>query len=146
MRFTFEVPGKPVPQGSMRSLGPRRMVHTNYTDLLPWRAAIAATALFERPPDWDTLGPMRVQATFYLPRPRGHYRHAILKPDAPWWPTKRIGDLDKFCRALLDSLTDAGVWADDAQAVQLHAEKIYTDGPGHLLCQVQHLTERNTTE
>ena len=143
MRFSFEVPGKPVPQGSMRSFGHGRMVHSNHQELLPWRAHVAAIADQHVPPMWDTTGPMRVEATFWLPRPKNHHGSKGLKPSAPWWPTGRVGDVDKYARALLDALTDAGVWVDDSQVVLLTAEKSY--GPPALWCAIQHLTERQTS-
>ena len=120
------------------------MVHSNAADLLPWRAHVAAIAMSQCPKEWDTTGPMFVRASFYLPRPKNHYRaNGELKDAAPWWCAKKP-DTDKLCRSLLDALTDAGVWADDSQAVQLNADKTYTDtGPGGLWCIVQHLTERN---
>ena len=36
-------------------------------------------------------------------------------------------DLDKLVRSIGDSLTDAGVWGDDAQVVSLACEKVYAD-------------------
>jgi crossover junction endodeoxyribonuclease RusA len=35
-------------------------------------------------------------------------------------PDKRTRDLDNICKALLDSLTHAGVWEDDKQIDDLH--------------------------
>jgi Holliday junction resolvase RusA-like endonuclease len=39
-------------------------------------------------------------------------------------------DLDKLCRAVADAITDAGLWADDAQVVSLVAAKRYSSPPG----------------
>lgn len=143
MRFTFEVLGKPVPQGSMRALGAGRMVHANNQALMPWRAAVTATAAAAMPLQWDQFGPMWVEATFLLPRPKGHHGANGLKRSAPWWPTTKP-DLDKLARALMDALTAAGAWADDSQVVQLDASKQYHDnGNGLLVCAVEHLTERH---
>lgn len=38
-------------------------------------------------------------------------------------PTRRIFDLDNLGKSLLDSLTKAGVWTDDAQIDSLHFER-----------------------
>jgi crossover junction endodeoxyribonuclease RusA len=143
MRLTFEVPGKPVPQGSMRSLGgPGRMVHSNSGELLPYRAHIAAVAMQRKPPDWSRDGAMCVEAVFYLPRPKNHYRtKGGIRPAAPWHPTTKP-DGDKLLRALLDALTTAGIWWDDSQVTELHAWKRYDDPPGHLTCTVTNLTEK----
>lgn len=146
MRFTFEVPGKPVPQGSTRCYN-NRVVYDNRKELRVWRASITLHAMSQCPKHWDSSGPMTVEAVFHMPRPAGHYGAKGLKPSAPWWPTFRPGDIDKTTRALLDSLTDAGVWGDDSQVVQLAAEKRYDDdGPGRLTCTVTRLTERRGTE
>ena len=142
MRFTFEVPGKPVPQGSMRSLGRGRMVHTNQAVLLPWRAHVAAASSSVCPLSWDNTGPMQVRATFWIPRPKTHYRaDGTVKDWAGFYPVTRP-DLDKLIRALLDALTDARIWVDDSQAGHICADKNY--GPPGLWCAIEHLDERRT--
>ena len=50
-----------------------------------------------------------------------------LKPDAPQHCTKRIGDVDKLCRAILDSLSEGVVYHDDAQVIDLIAHKRYAN-------------------
>jgi Holliday junction resolvase RusA-like endonuclease len=44
-------------------------------------------------------------------------------------------DLDKLIRAVADSLTDAGIYADDSRIVRINAAKVYADdrGPGALI-------------
>ena len=61
---------------------------------------------------------MSVRITFFMPRPKTVKRHM---------PTV-TPDVDKLCRAVLDALTDAGVWVDDSQVVDLGATKIYASG------------------
>jgi crossover junction endodeoxyribonuclease RusA len=39
-------------------------------------------------------------------------------------------DLDKLVRAVLDALSEAGVWRDDAQVVSVVARKAYGSAPG----------------
>ena len=144
MRFSFQCPGKPVGQGAMRSLGPRRMVHANAETLHPWREKVAWAARVRIPDEWDDTGPMAVDAIFHIPRPKKHYLAAGLRPDAPWWPTNHgTGDCDHYARALLDALTQAGVWRDDSQVVHITAQKHYHDGPGLLVCAVERLTEKH---
>ncbi len=116
--LTVTVLGVPVPQGSMKSLGPRRMVHSNAEKLRPWRDTVAwhvRDAMAGRPP---LGGPLEVRATFVLPRP----------PSAPrkrWAPEKKP-DIDKLLRAALDAATVGGAWVDDAQVVDVSARKRYS--------------------
>lgn len=122
--------GTPAPQGSKRHVGGGRMIESNRERLVPWRQAIVAA--------WVAAGrarvvnaPVALAVTFYLPRPKSHYRTgkyaAELRLDAPARPHGKP-DLDKLTRGVFDALTDAGAWVDDAQAVDLHASKRYADG------------------
>lgn len=125
--LTVTVPGIPVPQGSMKSLGPRRMVHSNAEKLRPWRDAVtwylrdAMTAAGMTEP-WDE--PVGVIATFTLPRPSSAPRRR--------WAPDRKPDLDKLARACFDALTAAGVVADDARVIDLTCSKRYGQPGMHL--------------
>jgi len=112
--------GVPVPQGSMRALGPGRMVHSNAAALRPWRDTVAwhvreeclACGLSE-----PLSGPVEVHATFVLPKPKSATK-------ARWAPDRKP-DIDKLGRGLLDSLVFGGALADDAQVVTLLLSKVY---------------------
>jgi len=114
--------GTPVPQGSMRALGPGRMVHSNATALRPWRDTLAwhvrEDMLAQGAPAFE--GPVVVTATFTLPRPKSAVK-------ARWAPDRKP-DLDKLARSLLDALTAGGAVADDAQVVTLAVSKVYAVG------------------
>lgn len=74
-------------------------------------------------------GPVEVTVTFYLKRPKAHLNsRGELKPSAPSYVCKRP-DLDKLVRAVLDGMTEAGVWADDNQVSKVTAVKLYGE-PG----------------
>jgi crossover junction endodeoxyribonuclease RusA len=117
--LTVTVLGVPVPQGSMRSLGPRRMVHSNAEKLRPWRDTVA----------WQVRqsmldaglepfeGPVEVAVTFVLPRPKSAPRRR--------WAPDRKPDGDKLERALFDAITAGGGWVDDAQVVTCAWSKVY---------------------
>jgi Holliday junction resolvase RusA-like endonuclease len=63
------------------------------------------------------IGPVKVQITFHLPRPKSRpkrHTHPDVRPD-----------LDKLQRAVLDALTGIA-WRDDAQVCAIAAEKCYT--------------------
>jgi Holliday junction resolvase RusA-like endonuclease len=101
----------------------------NNPHLREWRLKVTGYAKQEMG-DWDTLmEAVKVEVTFLLPRPKSHYRTAQgheheLLDWAPLYPTTPP-DIDKLERAILDGLTDAGVWLDDSQVVTLHADKRY---------------------
>lgn len=121
----FWCAGIPEGQGSMRAFvrgGRARVVHNSPRALGDWRGSIATAA---RGTGKDPfLGPLQVVATFYLPRPRGHYGKRGLLPSAPLYPAV-TPDLDKMLRALLDALTGV-LWLDDKQVVQVWCSKAYT--------------------
>ena len=129
--LSFHVPGIPVPQGSAKAYvrGGHAVVTSANANLRPWRAAVTAAAAEARA-DMDTLRtPVFVGLVFTFPRPSGHFGKRGLRGTAPAFPATRP-DLDKLCRATLDSLTDAGVIADDALVVELQASKDYGEHPG----------------
>jgi len=77
-------------------------------------------------------GSVRIEAVFYLPRPKSHKgagRNAdTLKPSAPYDHVIRP-DLDKIERGTLDGMSKA-VWCDDAQITDKFTFKRYDDGEG----------------
>jgi Holliday junction resolvase RusA-like endonuclease len=120
----FFVAGIPQQQGSKTGwvVGGRAVLFDqNAKQLKPWRAQVAqvAAATFQHRGRLD--GPVRVEATFVLPRPKS------VKRDRPHVRP----DLDKLCRALLDGVTEAGnVWGDDSQVCELVVVKVYGETPG----------------
>lgn len=119
--------GKPITQGSkIRTRWSMR--DSNGDTLIPWRDNVRAAAISHK----DSFGeaPVAVMITFTFARPKGHFgtgrNSASLKPSAPPYPSSHsIGDIDKLTRAILDALTDAGVWNDDSQVVYLRAQKVF---------------------
>ena len=82
-------------------------------------------------------GAVSVTINVFFPRPLSHYRtgkHAgELRPDAPQWHTSKP-DRDNVDKAILDALTDAGLWADDCQVCAGQVTKRYADTkPGALI-------------
>lgn len=115
----FFVPGTPVQQGSKTAyvVGKRAVVtDQNAKVLKPWRALVAAAAREAYGPFERMEGPVVVTVEFRFLRPKSVKReHPSVKPDA-----------DKLLRSLLDSVTDSGIWRDDAQVVEVHAKKVYS--------------------
>lgn len=151
--LAVHVVGTPKAQGSKRAFvvqrkgGPARAVVVDSAKgpLQDWRATVsnaAVAALEGRPP---VTGPVAVRLVFALPKP------ASAPKGRRVWPAGRVGDVDKLARSVLDSLTDAGVWRDDCQVVDLRVIKDYP-GPGigqHIpgvRITVAHITEHDTEQ
>lgn len=134
MRLTFVAYGRPIPQGSVRSLGAGRpSIHGNAQTLLPWRDTINGAARTAAALDgWTRVdSPVSVLAVFYFDRPRSHYRTGknahLLRDGVPAFPgTRAQGDIEKLVRGLNDALVAAGVVVDDSQVASLAAYKRWT--------------------
>jgi len=122
--LTVTVPGKPVTQGSMKTIN-RRTFHDNERDLLPWRDGIAwhvRQEMAAQGMNEPLEGPLTLVATFTLARPPSI-------PKSRWAPDKKP-DLDKLCRALGDAIGQSGAVRQDAQFVTIVASKVYGPLPG----------------
>lgn len=84
---------------------------------------------------WE--GALCVDLTFYFPRPKGHYRsNGQLKPTAPKWHTSKP-DRDNSDKAILDALTNLGLWHDDKQVCDGKIQKFYTNFAGTHGCEIK---------
>lgn len=113
--------GQPQAQGSKTRT--RYGMREANTELRPWRNTVTYTAIDQVTgvSGYAKLrGPLQLAAAFSFRRPKSHYRTGrnahLLRDSAPLFPTGKP-DLSKLVRAVEDGLTDAGVWADDAQVV-----------------------------
>lgn len=94
-----------------------------------WRNAVADVAV--RAQDGEPLldGPLYVEMTFFMDRPKGHFgsgRNAgRLKDSAPMYPAV-IPDVLKLARAVEDSLSGT-LWRDDSRIVCGPNEKVYAE-------------------
>ena len=102
--------------------------------LKPWRQLVRKTAKESRPQGWYARlnAPISVSVVFVFARANDQYINNTpgpdrLKPDAPQHCTKRIGDVDKLSRAILDSLSEGVIYNDDAQVINLIAHKRYAN-------------------
>jgi len=133
--ISFAVIGEPAPEGSVRALsmpGKRFpvVVHDNPKALQTWRKIVVAgatVALEDGALPYTSGEAVTVRISFYLTRPKSV--SAKKRPE----PTVRP-DVDKLTRAVLDALTMAGVYADDAQVCALRVSKEYVElDPGALV-------------
>lgn len=144
------VSGQAVPQGSKTAfryqsavlgrelLGVREVAGDRLTR---WRHTIVDRVMetLGHHPEWVTakMGSeaFQVDLDFYIMRPKSHYLPITkvkrlvpeLRDDALMYPIG-VPDVDKLTRAVLDALTTAGVWTDDAHVVNVRATKNFSDG------------------
>lgn len=130
----IRVLGIPAPQGSKtafisKSTGRAGMKEDcNRTE--PWRESVAWAA---RAAGGRVAGAVTIDVVFTVPKPKSAPKRRRTLPD-------RKPDIDKLCRALLDSLVRAGTIEDDARVVRLTAAKAFPgeqagamDVPGALI-------------
>lgn len=127
--ITFTVNGIPKGQGNHR----RNRAGATYEATkghAAWRRAIINAAEEER----QRVGtgtftvPVLVGAYLQFARPASHYgtgrNSKTLRANAPAMPTtRRVGDIDKHARSLLDALTASHVIDDDSLVVALDVAK-----------------------
>lgn len=137
--IVFLVPGIPAPGGSKKAfprIGRDGRQHVAVMDtskrVKPWRAVVvhaAELAMAGRPP---LRGPLKLEITFTLPRPKGHYgtgRNAgRVKATAPRWHTTKPDAL-KLRRPVEDALTGV-CWVDDNQIAVGSEVKVYGERAG----------------
>lgn len=136
----FDVIGLPVAQGSLRAFslknGGYAMVATNAKRLKPWRLEMKEQAASALDGHLPAASAVRLDLEFRFPRPAGHFGKRGLRPTAAVDLFRRP-DLDKLIRAVLDALTDAGAFRDDAQVDEIRARKRYcsnAEQPGVGVC------------
>jgi crossover junction endodeoxyribonuclease RusA len=122
----FFVPGIPAPGGSKTSYGRGRIVDSCKRNK-PWRAMVALAAMRAGCKPMD--GPLTLSVTFWMPRPKGHYRkNGEVKPNAPAYPIV-APDTTKLLRSTEDALKGIA-WHDDAQVAYQVGSKMYADREG----------------
>jgi crossover junction endodeoxyribonuclease RusA len=120
MEITFDVIGRPSPQGSKKSIGNNRFVESS--KFLPaWRKAVRVAAeeaviasMWAR-----VSGPVELEVMFYLDRPSSISKTQRPYPIVP-------PDVDKLLRGVQDSLSGV-IYEDDAQIIRCLAWKVYAD-------------------
>lgn len=129
-----EPKGQPRPRAFARKMGNKYVARVFESGTAEgWKSCVAVAAMPHRPPA-PILGPVRLDLTFYMPRPRSHYRTGSrateLRPDAP---RHHIGkpDRDNLEKAVMDAITQlGGFWRDDSQVADGRIGKEYGPTPG----------------
>lgn len=125
--------GQPRPRAFARRMGAKfvaRVYDAGTAECWKSEIAVAARQHLTEP----LQGPLRVELTFYFPRPKSHFTKKGLRPEAPQWHTCKP-DADNAAKAVLDCLTTLGMWGDDVQVCELVCRKQYAKsrGPGALV-------------
>ena len=133
------VNGEAVPQGSKKvwiNNGRPMMAEEAGTRHLSWRREVTAAvreAMATKGQTEPILGPVAVELVFYINRRVGDYgsgaNAVLVRAGADPYPIKPP-DIDKLARSVLDSCTDAKLWADDAQVASLMVHKRWVDRYG----------------
>lgn len=113
---TLNVAGIPAAQPRQKFARRGNYVHT-YTPKSAdsWKSAIRAEAIKSGVQIGKGV-PVALSIVFTMPRPKsraGEIQH-VVKPD-----------IDNLAKAVMDALSDAGVWHDDAQVYRLYVSKGY---------------------
>lgn len=118
MKIELSICGEPRPQPRPRArafqASPGKWIAQIYNpaDADGWKKMIACAAR-EHIPREPMQGPISIRATFFLERPQSHYTSKGLRQSAPTKHAQRP-DFDNLIKAVMDALTDAGLWRDDA--------------------------------
>lgn len=117
-RVDGEPKGQPRPRAFSRN-GKARVYDPGTAE--GWRGLISAAARPELPAE-PISGPVRLDVEFAMPRPQRLCRR---RDDPGAIPHTSKPDLDNLLKALLDALTQLGLWRDDDQVVEVRAVKHY---------------------
>lgn len=131
--LAFRVFGNPVAQPRPRATIRRRHAGVyNPRTADAWKLLVRNAASQK----WNRQifdGPVHVKLYVFMPRPKSHANSkCLLKPSAPRWHTNKP-DTDNLEKAILDALTDLGLWHDDSQVCDVSKSKIYGEHPGALI-------------
>lgn len=128
MRIRFDVVGSPKAQPRARSC--RRGAHAGVYDpgtADGWKALVAYAA---KPylPETPIVGPMDLSIVFRFDRPKSHFRTgkraSELREDAPRFVVSKP-DRDNLDKAVLDSLVQCRLLADDCGVATGRLTKVY---------------------
>lgn len=140
MKIEFRVIGIPKPGGSKTAFYNKKTGRTMIVDackkVKQWRDSVISAAS-EAYQGVLLSNPLKLDITFYMPRPKNHYgtgkKIGKLKPHAPKYHTCKP-DRTKLLRSTEDALTKI-LWRDDSQIVEGNTIKLYANSlPGADIC------------
>lgn len=123
----FFVPGEPKAQPRVKAFcrGKHAGIYTPGT-ADNWKLQISIAWDKAKPDDFVRFEtPVELKVVFWMPRPKYHYGKNGLKETAPKWFEKKP-DFDNLAKAVMDQLTQCGVWHDDCLVCRAIVEKRYS--------------------
>lgn len=147
MSVQFTVHGTAAPAGSKKGFINRKTGRVIITDASkgsrPWKSQISSAAVDAMAGRDPLDGPLLLELTFWVARPKGHYgsgkNAGVVKGSAPFAPTVRP-DVLKLARGVEDALTTI-VYRDDAQITTEILQKAYTTGSARTEIRVVQIEE-----
>ncbi len=123
-KITFFVPGEPIAQPRHRVTKHGAYIKKDHP-IHKWKAAIAQTLLEGYANKKIEEDPVKLKAKFKMPIPECRKKTAfentphIIKPD-----------IDNLLKAVMDVLTQTGVFKDDDIVYEINVSKVYSTEPG----------------
>lgn len=120
--ISIMVKGHPIAQPRPRAMIRGGKVHVYNKDTSKaWKESIMIG--FRKYSNLEIDSPVRVVIGYYFKRPKSLLRKKDLFDP---FPHTKKPDLDNLDKAVLDALTELGVWKDDSLVYSLHSAKYYT--------------------
>lgn len=124
IRWNGTVKGQPRARAT-RAGGFVRMYTPGTADAMKTGLAVEAIRQMEASGWWrDYHGPVSVTVAAIMARPQAHFLRGKLRPGAPKRHAQKP-DIDNIAKAVLDALTKARVWHDDAQVDWLLVRRMW---------------------
>ncbi len=123
-KITFIVPGEPIAQPRHRVAKGGAYIKKDHP-IHKWKADIASQTLLDGYANKKIEDPVKLKAIFKMPIPENRKKTAsentphIIKPD-----------IDNLLKAVMDVLTQTGVFKDDNIVYDINASKVYSTEPG----------------
>lgn len=144
MQIEFTVYGDPKGQPRPKAFarGGRAAVYDPGT-AEGWKSLIAIACKEYLETTEPLEGPLQLDIDYYFKRPKAHFRaNGDLKDSAPCWYSRKP-DRDNLDKAVMDALTQLGIWKDDKQVVAGHTTKQYTNGKARADIQITQLCDHS---
>lgn len=130
MQILYSVIGIPKPQARPkvfhRTLKSGKPFVSTFSPKTDWFHLVYTESLKQKNLLKNRLsGALKLTLKFCLPIPKSISKK---KREHIFYVSKR-GDIDNYCKAVMDAINQVGIWEDDGQVALLVATKIYSEQP-----------------